>query len=254
MFKVIWVAGMPRSGSMWTYNVVRALAKRAGYRVLPETVFVTDGDACAYANREIAANQDPMTVFVIKIHARLEPLPAGDFVITNLRDPRDAVISYMRFMRIDFDQALSAIRINLDIADHYQSLSEERRMVLRYEDMTGSPLETVASTAERVGLGADQEAAVDIASQFGKDKVKAMIQMRDRRYHEAGNDDRPFFGEMLLGRGDGDVTTMDRTTGFQTDHVSDYQDGSWHQFLSADQVVSMNQAFGDRLTRNGYAL
>ena len=77
MFKVVWVAGMPRSGSMWTYNVARELARRVGYRVLPETVFVTDADACAYANHEIASYRDPKTVFVIKIHARLDPLPAG---------------------------------------------------------------------------------------------------------------------------------------------------------------------------------
>jgi len=254
MLKVIWVAGMPRSGSMWTYNVARELARHAGYRVLPETVFITDGDACAYANREIAANKDPKAVFIIKIHARLDPLPAGDFVITNLRDARDAVISYMRFMRTDFDQALSAIRTNLDLADHYQNLPEDRRMVLRYEDITGSPAATVAGIAKRIGLGVDQEVAADVASQFGKDKVKAMIQMRDRRYQEAKDNDQPFFGEMLLGRGEGDVTTIDRTTGFQTDHVTDYRDGSWHQVLTAGQIASMNQAFGDWLARNGYAV
>ena len=252
MFKVIWVAGMPRSGSMWTYNVARELARRTGYRVLPETVFVRDEDAGAYANREIAANKDPMTVFIIKIHARLAPLPADNFVITNLRDPRDAVVSYMRFMRTDFHQALSAIRADLDLADYYRSLPEDRRMVLRYENITGSPLTTAAGIAERIGLGVDQEIVADIALQFGKDRVKAMIQKQDRRYQEARDNDRPFLGEMLLVRGEGDVTTIDQTTGFQTDHVSDYRDGSWHQVLTAGQIARMNQAFGDWLARNGY--
>jgi len=252
MFKVIWVAGMPRSGSMWTYNVVRELAKRAGYRVLPDEVFISDEDSYAYAVRETAACQDSRTIFVLKIHACINAIPPSHFVITNLRDARDAVMSYMRFMQVDFDQALAANRVNVTIADHYQRFPEEQRMVLRYEDLRTSPIATVAGIAERIGLGVEEGAAEEIASQFSKEKVRALIETRDRRYREAAESRQPLVGEVLLHRAGGGIATFDRATGFQSDHVSDYEDGTWRELLSEEQVATMNAVFGTWLARNGY--
>ena len=93
-------------------------------------------------------------------------------MITNLRNARDAVMSYMRFMRTGFDQVLSVIGTNLGLANHYQSLPEDRRIVLRYKDMIGSPAAVVAGIAERIGLDVGGDVVADVAARFRKDRSK----------------------------------------------------------------------------------
>ncbi len=41
---IIFVAGMPRAGSMWTYNIVRELLKSKKCTVLPEKIPVSEND------------------------------------------------------------------------------------------------------------------------------------------------------------------------------------------------------------------
>ena len=63
-------------------------------------------------------------VFVLKLHAYLQNLPEDNLVITNIRDVRDALMSYMRFMHVDFETALGATRSTASIADHYVDFPE----------------------------------------------------------------------------------------------------------------------------------
>ncbi|NJO37590.1 MAG: sulfotransferase domain-containing protein [Rhizobiales bacterium] len=253
MYKVIWVAGMPRSGSMWTFNVVRALARGAGYRVLPEEVFVTELEAFDYAHREIAANRDPGAVLVLKVHARLDAIPPGNFVITNLRDIRDSAFSYMRFMHVDFETALAKGRTQTAIVDHYLRFPERQRMVLRYEALTSAPADAVARIAERIGVRIHDHAAQAIATTFSRASVKALIEQMSSAVRGAAGSGHPTGGHNLLRRGDGVITVMDRSTGFQSGHVSDYRDGDWRRHLSREQILAMDEAFGDWLARHGYA-
>lgn len=254
MFKVVWVAGMPRSGSMWTFNVVRELVRHAGFRVLPEEIQLSDQDSAAYANREIPANRDPGAIFILKMHAFLHSLPSNNLVITNMRDIRDALMSFMRFMHVDFDQALGAYKGNMRLADHYLAFPEAQRMILRYEELTASPAETVARIAARMGIDIDDSAADEIAATFSKEKVKALTESKDRQYQRTSEGAQLPAGEILLRRGDGTPATIDRKTGFQSNHVSDYQDGTWRQSLSEDQIGALENTFSDWLVRNGYAV
>jgi len=251
MFKVIWVAGMPRSGSMWTFNVVRALARHAGYRVLPDNVLLSDGQWVDYANREIAANKDPQTVFVMKMHSLLHTIMPNNLVITNIRDIRDALLSHMRFMHVDFERALKMSKAAANTADHYISFPEEARMVLRYDVLTEAPAAAVARIAERMGVALDDKAAEDIAASLSKEKVKRLTDAQDQHYRASVTNQQPFAGE-LLKRADGVPATFDRSTGFQSNHVSDYRDGAWRDQLSRDQITAMHDVFGPWLQRNGF--
>ncbi|MDH3664883.1 MAG: sulfotransferase domain-containing protein [Alphaproteobacteria bacterium] len=253
MYKVVWVAGMPRSGSMWTFNVVRELVRRAGFRVLPEKVLTSDQEWGAYANREIAANDDPGTVFVLKMHACLHNVPPDNLVITNIRDIRDALVSYMRFMHVDFEKALDVGKVVIGVADHYLNLPEEKRMALRYDEMTAAPAATIAHIADRLGLRIDEATAEDLAAQFSKTKVRALTEGRDQHYQDLAKQGQTLVGDDLLCRADGVPAAIDWSTGFQSDHVSDYQDGAWRQLLSSEQISAMGRAFDAWLMRNGYA-
>ncbi len=253
MFKVVWVAGMPRSGSMWTFNVTRELARRAGFRVLPEEIKLTDQECADYANREIVANRDPNTIFVLKIHAKLSSLAPDHLVITNIRDMRDVTMSYQRFMHVDFGKALEMCKVALGIANHCLAFPEAQRLTIRYDELTAKPAKTVACIADRLTGGVENDVADEIVAQFSKEKVRALTESKDRQYQRSLEGERLPQGEILLSRADGDIATIDRSTGFQSNHVSDYRDGDWRQSLSAEQTLAMEDAFGDWLKRYGYA-
>jgi hypothetical protein len=253
MFKTVWIAGMPRSGSMWTFNVVRELARRAGFNVLPDKVFIHEAEWFAYANKEIAENHDPRTMFVLKTHDLLQALPPDHFIVSNIRDVRDAVMSFMRFMHLDFEKALELGKSNLARIDHYVGISDDRRMLVHYAEINRSPADLIKRLADRLALPCDATSAAEIASTFGKDKIKAQIQERDRRCQDAFVKGAPPIGEMMLSRSDGRYASIDLSTGFQSDHVSDYQDGDWRELLSEDQIVLMKEAFGPWIAKHGFA-
>lgn len=253
MFEVVWISSMPRSGSMWTYNVVRELVRRSGYRVLPEDVALSDRDCAEYFNHEMPAHRGPGTVFVLKMHACLTDIPPSHFVITNVRDIRDAVVSYMRLMHVGFDDALEYYGAFTGIADHYVGLPDERRMVIRYDEMTSAPAEIVRRIAERLSLPVNHALVEDVTVQFSKEKVAALIESKDRQVRDLTPYGRLPEGQVLLDRADGVAVTVDRSTGFQSGHVSNYQDGTWRDLLSDDEAGALDQTFGEWLTRHGYA-
>ena len=251
--KVIWVAGIPRSGSMWTFNVVRELARRSGFRVLPEDVMISDKEWLAYANQETVTNRDPDTVFVLKTHSRLSGLPPDHFVIANIRDIRDVAMSYQRFMHCDFEEALKMCKIYIETADHYQALPEAQRLTIRYDELTASPTDLVARIAERITGSVGDDVAFEIGAQFSKEKVKELTDSKDRRYQRSLETGQLASDETLLARQDGAYVTIDRSTGFQSNHVSDYRDGEWRQCLNAAQIGAMEDVFDNWLKRYGYA-
>lgn len=254
MFKVICVAGMVRSGSMWTFNVVRELARRSGYRVLPEEVKLAEKEWFEYTDRELTNNPDPKAVFVLKTHLRMRTCPPDCLIISNIRDVRDVLMSYQRFMHVDFDQALEDAKEAAATSDHYAAFPEEQRMCLRYDRITEAPDETIGAIAARMGLMVDDSTVSEIAAMFGKERVRSLTEERDQRCRATIATGREPAGEVLLARADGDYATIDLSTGFQSNHVSDYREGDWRQLVSDDQTMILNQTFGDWLKRHQFAL
>jgi hypothetical protein len=79
--KVIWIASVPRCGSMWVFNVTRQVVRAAGLEVLPSLVPQTDeamGAAFQEGIRDLATDR----VRVLKVHQALSPdLPASRFIL-----------------------------------------------------------------------------------------------------------------------------------------------------------------------------
>lgn len=253
MYRAIWVAGMPRAGSMWTYNVVREIVRSAGKSVLPEEAPVSDQESGDYANREIVRNQDPNTVFVFKIHSFIEALPDQQLAISNIRDVRDTIMSFMRFMHVDFATALSAAKDYIRLADHYESFPEDRCVLVRYVEIVNDPEKVIARLARRIGVDIKAATGADIAARFSKDRVKALTDDKDRQLRRSLETGEQVQGTRRLERGNGIVASFDLETGFQSNHVSSYQEGDWRHMLSEDQIEALNQDFGSWLIRHGYA-
>ncbi len=249
--KCIWVAGMPRSGSMWAYNVIRRLLGGHGWEVMPKNVPLGEPqkDQC-YENA--VADPNPNRIWVLKTHRKIPPdLPKARFINTQ-RDIRDALMSYIRFMRCDFETGLNVAVGMTSNCDHYARFSDDLIHRIDYREILNRPAEVGAAIGRFFGIRAARETIQEIVDDLTKENVRKLIQKKEsevRSRLDVGSDVR---GTELIRNLDGTYRARDETTGFQGGHISDYRDGDWRDLLTMDQRRQVHRRLGPWLHAHGY--
>jgi hypothetical protein len=243
---IVMVAGMPRTGSMWTYNVARRLIRLAGYTPWPVHIPPDPIPSFRLAIQQGVAAND---LICIKVHARFEGALPGLKILCNVRDARDALLSYMRFTRCDFESAIEGFSESLALADYYLGESRFDVLDVRYENIMQRPAETITHIAAFIGYPVSAEQAALIASEYARENV--------RNYVAKLGDIELDGGERFLGsaqfNADGSVRGYDEVTGFQGGHVSDSVGGEWRTLLTPGQQARLSELTRDWLARHGYA-
>jgi Sulfotransferase family len=246
---------MMRSGSMWTFNVARAACRAAGRQVLPDPVPQTEEKMFAFADQAMV-DEDTNKVRVLKVHSFIRrDAPRSRFINTR-RDLRDALISYMRFMLCDFDQALSTMATAGEITEYYKSFEPNVILRLRYEDIVNHPLDVARDIVEFCGVDLREAEIENIVGQFEKRRVERLIRDRETDIkRRADSGEAILESELVPQRFQGDIVrAFDLKTGFQSGHVSGYRDGSWRELLTVEQQQRMHAVLGDWLRSNGYSV
>lgn len=229
---------------MWTYNVARDLTRRAGYtpwpiRIPPDPITVFR-QAAKYG---VAASD----VICVKVHSRFE----GDFpglkILCNLRDARDALVSWMRFTHSDFESALDGFEESLALTDYYLGNSSLDVMLVRYEDLMQRPAETILRISVFIGFPVDREQADLIAAAYSRDEVRRRITRIEDSSPTDGSAD-----SVEIRNVDGTARNYDVATGFQSGHVSDSRGGEWRELLNESQQQRLAEITDRWLARNGY--
>ena len=249
--KAIWIASMPRSGSMWAFNVTRELVKAAGCRAVPERI---PQDSEAMVSRAIATIQDPdpLNIAVVKIHDRLRvPPPASRFIVTH-RDLRDALVSWQRFMQSDFDTALKAMSGGAKVCDHYHGFPADVTLHVKYEDIRDRAPEVIRDIGGFLGLAPSETEVDDIHERFRKKNVANRIMATVEGIKARRAKGETIAKDEFVRIGSGNIRTFDVTSGFQSGHVSGYRDGDWRNLLSAEEKSRIRETLGNWLARNGY--
>ncbi len=242
--KTAWIVSLPRSGSMWTFNLARRLASAAGLAVRPETVPQEDGQMLgAY----LAAKQapDPGTMLVLKTHILPEFADPHLFYINPRRDIRDALISFMRFMHYDFDRALGFARGAVAFERQIDAHPNARKLIFDYRNILERPEEVGGRICDFLGLAVPAAEIAAAVASLAKDKVAARIRsvetsIKQREQAGAPVDDR----ELVRDTGTGWERAFDVETGFQSGHVSDYRDGDWRKILTPEQQATLDEILG----------
>ena len=251
--KLVWITSMPRSGSMWAFNVARALLQAAGREVHPAQVPKDDSQMMRCA-REGLADADPRRIWVLKVHDRIPPdFERSRFVVTR-RDLRDALVSYMRFLRCDFPRAFEMIAAAPEFYDTYDRAGPERVLQLDYGQIVGAPAAAAARIADFLAPSVEESARDRIVERFSKANVQRLVRSTEQSLehrHRAGEE---ISRDEIVLAVDGSVRAFDRATGFQSGHVSDYRDGDWRHLLSPAQQSLIHDSFGDWLRAHGYTV
>lgn len=242
---IVMVAGMPRTGSMWTYNVAREIIRRAGWTPWPVRIPPDPEPAFRQAVSQGVAKND---VICVKVHSRFEGGLPELKILCNLRDARDALVSTMRFTHCDFDSALDGFEESLALTDYYLGSSGLDVMPVRYEDLMQRPAETIRRIGTFIGFPVADQASAAIAGDFSRDAVRRRI---------AGLGDGTGRVQTASARTvrnpDGSLRAYDEVTGFQSGHVSDSAGGEWRTLLSASEQQRVATIAGAWLQRHGYA-
>lgn len=237
--KRIFIAGMPRTKSMWVNNVVRALLVAEKKDPIPHFQPVSVKPLLEEA---FISPMGKAEVYCVKTHSELRPNLPMTRIICTYRDPRPVMLSAMRFMKYDFDQALGWTQYHLEQIDYFRENHAQDIIFISYENSVAKPIEIVETIAKFLGLTPSRELIVNICEQFSKENVRKMIQ----EIHAEGADVQTV--------GKQHVRLMDRKTGFQTNHISSQNDDEWRDVFSPEQIEVMNATFRPWLEKYGYLL
>jgi len=238
---------------MWAFNVVRELYRKAAWSVVPERVPQTDKEMIQSANAN-AYDRKPNQIAVVKIHGRVDLPPYPAKFIVPIRDPRDALVSYMRFTDTSFEEGLAAAAVWTATCDHYFEFPDSEYLRIDYTRIGEDSRTLVGEMDSFLGLELSSSVLDDVDNTFRKENVKLRIETIETDYQQ-----RRVSGEIASDEIVGDAETgqgrvFDVGSGFQSGHVSDYTDGDWASILPAEQTSKLNDVLGDWLTRNGFSL
>jgi len=254
---IVFVAGMSRSGSMWTYNIVRAIYETTDFSVLPkampadERALIRDALSSAVKNNE---------VHCIKTHFLFRrPIPTSHEVkfICNIRDVRDACISFMRFTHSNFERGVSAMTSMMNSTDYYLSEFGNSVLGVRFEDVTNNPLIVVNSICSFLKIELSDSDKNEIISRFSKTKIKKklhdMSKIRLDANGQIEGDEQQSKFEAIKNL-DGTYRIYDKTTAFQSNHITSTGDGEWRTVFDKDQIEKVNSISKEWLLRHGYTI
>jgi hypothetical protein len=251
---IVFVAGMSRSGSMWTYNVVRAIFETKGWSVLPREVPI---DEYPLIKSALASEQKENEVYCIKTHSQLKsPMPTKHDVriINNIRDVRDACLSFMRFMHADFEAGKDAMMRMMKTTDYYSHVFGGNMLSVRYEDLTSTPLNVLEKICGFLNIGLTEHEKKEILHKFDKSNIQKKLQELPKvESDERILVDPEYNSKYKFGRNsDGTYKTYEKATGFQSNHITSSGDGEWKTYFDKSKVEQIIGLSREWLLRYGY--
>ena len=246
----IIISSMPRSGSMWAYNVTRALIESTAMEVEPGEV---PSETAPFIIKAVKEPVSDNKIFCLKTHHVLAEALEDTLIITTYRDIRDVLLSHMRFMRVNFDQALEGVNEWMRTTDVYFERKSSNILKIRYSEIVSSPLNVIRRIDRFIGTQASFEDIAQINQQFSKKNVKKAIEQFEAIPAEQIKANPGAF-ELLKKPGDNCYRVFDKATGFQTGHISSNKDGEWRQVLTEAQQQRLMAGTADWLQKYGFTL
>lgn len=224
---IVFLAGMQRSGSTFSFNVVRHLLERRG-----KICQVPSSDLIGVLEQSTGADH-----LLMKSHSandqviRLARLGAVK-VICTVRKPEDAIASGVEVFGFSLEDAIDHMRTWLDMFCQLRT----HALVIPYRQIDTRPWRATWDIARHVCPDARPYEIIKLASKYRKSKVKAFAD-------ELRNED-----ENISDMG---FSYFDNTTFFHRRHVSTLKSRSAVDRIGDDAVKSIRAALREHLDPSG---
>jgi len=162
---IVFVGGMPRSGSTFSFNVLRRLLEQSGsvHQVPTESIgqgLEQVGDAAHLVLKGHGA--DPVTLALIKLSAIK--------AVCTVRKPEDAIASWMATFGFTLEESLSTMQAWLQMF----SVIRNHALVLPFQLVEEEPATAAWEIACHICDEPDRAAVTRIAGDFSKARVKEL--------------------------------------------------------------------------------
>jgi hypothetical protein len=243
---------------MWTYNVTRALLEKEGFDLIPREIPTSELDLIEEA---FAKAIGPGRIYCIKTHKLLKCDLNDTKIITNYRDVRDSMLSFMKFMRLEktdnfFDTAMKIIKGQMTTTDYYFT-HFTTNLRIRYDDIVSEPMGVIKLINKYLGLKVGQRQMLVIEERFSKKNVKKLLSNLDKvavsKQGEIKDDKSSVHYDTVRNR-DGTYRIFDKKTAFQTYHITEQGSRNWKDYFSSEQQDEINNAVSDWLVKYGFTI
>jgi hypothetical protein len=252
---IVFVAGMPRAGSTWTYNVVRAVLEAGRTTVLPDLIPV---DETELIKRALMSEVNENEAWCIKTHLALKigSLSRHEIkIICNIRDVRDACLSIMRFMHADFEVGKRAMMNMMNVTDYYLDTFGDNLLGIRFEDLVSTPQTVVQDISDFLGVDLSGSEMRTILGRFDKSSIQKRLRAISNL--ESGMDGRRRDSDQqsifdFVKKFDGTHRVYDKTTAFHSNHITSSGDGEWRTYFDEHEAAQIYDLSSAWLMKYGY--
>jgi len=231
--------GIPRSGTVWAFNVLRLIFDEHEVAFTPANANSPDEiDAALSAH-------DPAGHLIAHFHditpaveqAAQDP---DSHVFFNYRDPRDVVCSQMKLHDADFDIACDMTANAFKLFDNV--LAMPRVMLLPYPHVVNHPEALIYQMGLSMGFLLDLETVARIAAETSREKHRQVVAEMPKDDEDAVL--RSFSGKRWV--------SMDKTHLLNDRHIQSGATGRWLEELTPDQQDRVNQVFAHPIRVLGF--
>ena len=238
-FNSIWIASVPRTGSMWTTNIIREIFLEGNLNVFPKNQIQYDKDILNYYNSEAQLDDNKLNKYVLKIHSKLTVLPPRSKIITNIRNPYDICASHNEFMKCDVNKSILVASDLLNWVNYYKRLYKDIFSV-KYEDIENEPSVLIDKLTNFCKTSLSKIQIEKIALKFSKNKILNLIKSNDEEIQRKIIKNEEIDQKKIVKFKNGSYRYFDINTGFQTGHISQRKSGEWRKVFSikeADMII-----------------
>lgn len=225
---IVFLGGMQRSGSTFSFNVVREFLSRRGriYQEPTPDVFAALNAAKDADHVIIKAHQcDPMTIRLIQVKAVKS--------IVTIRRPEDAIASWITTFGFDLETSITHYKNWIEMFDQIKNHS----LIIRYEELDKNPLYTIWRIAQYIDVAINPIELFGIRRRQSKSSIK---EFTDRIAVEDDNVTNIGF------------SYYDKNSFLHRKHISSIISRSAADRIGAEAVEKIRSAFRNRLDERGY--
>jgi hypothetical protein len=168
---------------MWVYNILREIVQLCRYDIIPKRIPKSDKEMLKIHKNNLDIKNKKI-ISIIKVHTLLDKYQLKDaFIFMTKRDPRDSLISYMRFMKVknwDIAHKLEYISGYIDSVKHLRNtINSQFFLEIDYKDITLRPINLIMKILNFLKIDLKEDQIKYISKKYSKDSVKKMIEKKD---------------------------------------------------------------------------
>lgn len=250
-FNSIWVASIPRTGSMWTANVVKEIFTKSNFNTYPKQTIPSDIETINFFYKNALHDQNRNNRYVFKVHVKLNSDLSRSKIIFNIRNPYEVCASHYQFMRCKLDEAIKNAGFSFKFFDFYSNKKIEL-LKINFEDIEYKPVEIIKKISIFCETEISDEKLSLINQKLKKENIKKIIRRNDDKIKKKILNKEIIIPNEIVKINKDNYRSFDIETGFQTNHISKKSNKNWRKLFSSSDIDKIVDILDPIAVKLGY--